>query len=48
MGFEPMNTGFADQHVSYFAIGACQTQRKGRDKDLQAMLMRPLTKDICR
>jgi hypothetical protein len=31
MGFEPMNTGFADQRVSHFAIGAfgcclsCQT-----------------------
>ncbi len=23
MGFEPMNTGFADQRVSHFAIGAC-------------------------
>jgi hypothetical protein len=22
MGFEPMNTGFADQRVSHFAIGA--------------------------
>jgi hypothetical protein len=24
MGFEPMNTGFADQRVSLFAIGACR------------------------
>ena len=24
MGFEPMNTGFADQRVSHFAIGAYQ------------------------
>jgi hypothetical protein len=23
MGFEPMNTGFADQRVSHFATGAC-------------------------
>jgi hypothetical protein len=22
MGFEPMNTGFADQRVNHFAIGA--------------------------
>jgi hypothetical protein len=22
MGFEPMNTGFADRRVSHFAIGA--------------------------
>ena len=26
MGFEPMNTGFADQRVSHFAIGACYPQ----------------------
>ncbi len=29
MGFEPMNTGFADQRVSHFAIGAhCYDQIK--------------------
>jgi hypothetical protein len=30
MGFEPMNTGFADQRVSHFAIGAssCDQNRK--------------------
>jgi hypothetical protein len=27
MGFEPMNTGFADQRVSHFAIGACAAAR---------------------
>lgn len=29
MGFEPMNTGFADQRVSHFAIGAlsCHVSR---------------------
>jgi hypothetical protein len=27
MGFEPMNTGFADQRVSHFAIGACMPRR---------------------
>ena len=26
MGFEPMNTGFADQRVSHFAIGACNAE----------------------
>ena len=26
MGFEPMNTGFADQRVSHFAIGAHNLQ----------------------
>ena|GEM_PF-2558524 len=26
MGFEPMNTGFADQRVSHFAIGASRCQ----------------------
>ncbi len=25
MGFEPMNTGFADQRVSHFATGALVT-----------------------
>jgi hypothetical protein len=28
MGFEPMNTGFADQRVSLFAIGACMPRRQ--------------------
>ena len=27
MGFEPMNTGFADQRVSHFAIGALPASR---------------------
>ncbi len=27
MGFEPMNTGFADQRVSRFAIGASHPPR---------------------
>jgi hypothetical protein len=27
MGFEPMNTGFADQRVSHFAIGAYSAAR---------------------
>ncbi len=27
MGFEPMNTGFADQRVSHFAIGASGNDR---------------------
>jgi hypothetical protein len=27
MGFEPMNTGFADQRVSHFATGAQVPQR---------------------
>ena len=27
MGFEPMNTGFADQRVSHFAIGALAPPR---------------------
>ena len=34
MGFEPMNTGFADQRVSHFAIGASaatHTQTPMRD-----------------
>jgi hypothetical protein len=26
MGFEPMNTGFADQRVNHFAIGAHRCQ----------------------
>ena len=30
MGFEPMNTGFADQRVSHFAIGAYEPPRQGR------------------
>ena len=32
MGFEPMNTGFADQRVSHFAIGAhcCQLVDQAR------------------
>ena len=28
MGFEPMNTGFADQRVSHFAIGALLLHRR--------------------
>jgi hypothetical protein len=28
MGFEPMNTGFADQRVSHFAIGALEVPEK--------------------
>ncbi len=28
MGFEPMNTGFADQRVSHFAIGARPPRRR--------------------
>jgi hypothetical protein len=28
MGFEPMNTGFADQRVSHFAIGALAAATK--------------------
>ena len=31
MGFEPMNTGFADQRVSHFAIGASGCRATGRD-----------------
>jgi hypothetical protein len=31
MGFEPMNTGFADQRVSHFAIGASAPPRISRD-----------------
>ena len=27
MGFEPMNTGFADQRVSHFATGASAVSR---------------------
>src|SRR5487761_993951 len=32
MGFEPMNTGFADQRVNHFAIGAhrCQLSHQAR------------------
>ena len=30
MGFEPMNTGFADQRVSHFAIGACAVPHEAR------------------
>ena len=33
MGFEPMNTGFADQRVSHFAIGAharCTIAQRGK------------------
>jgi hypothetical protein len=30
MGFEPMNTGFADQRVSHFAIGAHGNHRQDR------------------
>jgi hypothetical protein len=29
MGFEPMNTGFADQRVSHFAIGALSAVQDG-------------------
>jgi hypothetical protein len=29
MGFEPMNTGFADQRVSHFAIGARRCRSQG-------------------
>ena len=29
MGFEPMNTGFADQRVSHFATGAHEGQGPG-------------------
>jgi hypothetical protein len=29
MGFEPMNTGFADQRVSHFATGASRSQQSG-------------------
>jgi hypothetical protein len=31
MGFEPMNTGFADQRVSHFATGASAPPRIARD-----------------
>lgn len=31
MGFEPMNTGFADQRVSHFAIGARRSAASIRD-----------------
>jgi hypothetical protein len=31
MGFEPMNTGFADQRVSHFAIGARAVAQGVRD-----------------
>ena len=30
MGFEPMNTGFADQRVSHFAIGAYRGKLVGQ------------------
>ena len=35
MGFEPMNTGFADQRVSHFAIGALVMRRIRRRHDSQ-------------
>jgi hypothetical protein len=31
MGFEPMNTGFADQRVSHFATGASAPPLIARD-----------------
>jgi hypothetical protein len=40
MGFEPMNTGFADQRVSHFATGASRCQSKA---GLNFMASRPFT-----
>ena len=34
MGFEPMNTGFADQRVSHFAIGAHSAAPYGTRRDV--------------
>ena len=34
MGFEPMNTGFADQRVSHFAIGALARYKRKCSGDL--------------
>jgi hypothetical protein len=36
MGFEPMNTGFADQRVSHFATGASAVPRSSRDTECYA------------
>jgi hypothetical protein len=34
MGVEPMNTGFADQRVSHFAIGARPVRSKGMHREI--------------
>jgi hypothetical protein len=38
MGFEPMNTGFADQRVSHFATGASAPPRIARDGECHGAL----------
>jgi hypothetical protein len=38
MGFEPMNTGFADQRVSHFATGASAPPRLARDGECRGRL----------
>jgi hypothetical protein len=42
MGFEPMNTGFADQRVSHFAIGAlaAATEYRGGEIYLGCVVVR--------
>ena len=40
MGFEPMNTGFADQRVSHFAIGALFATPPKRRGDASLSLLR--------
>jgi hypothetical protein len=35
MGFEPMNTGFADQRVSHFAIGARNAEIRVRAQGIE-------------
>ena len=44
MGFEPMNTGFADQRVSHFAIGACTP----RLSDISTRTAVQLSQDVYR
>jgi hypothetical protein len=39
MGFEPMNTGFADQRVSHFATGASTPSRITRNGECHRRLI---------
>jgi hypothetical protein len=40
MGFEPMNTGFADQRVSHFATGASAPSQMVCDGECHGVLNR--------
>ncbi len=43
MGFEPMNTGFADQRVSHFATGALAVTSLGDSDSVHDKALHPLS-----